>query len=85
MAKVRTSKVLARFDGGWVVTTYGLENEQRYYPIEKSRVHEQDWERHMNGKNWCQGVALMYFAMALSDARQRFPLPKKTAAAGGRK
>ena len=83
MAKVRTSRVLARF-GEWVVTVYGIENTVTYYPIEKKRVFEQDWERHLSMKRWCQGVILMHFAMALNDARERFPRKSKTTAAGGR-
>jgi hypothetical protein len=45
--------------GQWAVTTYGVEALARNwhggvmtYPIEKTRLWEQDWESHMAGKKW---------------------------------
>jgi hypothetical protein len=70
--KVRTSKVLKDF-GQWVVTTYGVECTENYYPIEKRRLWENEgshpWEQHMAEKIWVHNVA---FARAMAWARERF-------------
>ncbi len=38
MAKIDTDKVIKSFGNGWVVTEYGIENQNTYYPIESKRL-----------------------------------------------
>jgi len=73
------SPVVKRF-GAWVVTVYGIECLQRYYPIELSRVNESDWFRHMSEK---RGVNMQDFASALDYAKQLYTT-RKTLALHGR-
>ena len=67
------SPVVNRF-GAWVVTTYGIECLDRYYPIELSRVNESGWIRHMSEKNW---VHMPDFISALDYAKQLYTTRKK--------
>jgi len=71
--------VVKRF-GAWVVTTYGIECLETYYPIEISRVHELDWVSHMREKNW---VKIQDFGAALEYARDLLT-QSKTVAINGR-
>jgi hypothetical protein len=69
MARIRTSRVLARY-GQWVVTTYGIECTTTPYAIERERVHKVNWGGHMAEKNW---VNMQEFFAALVDAQGRWP------------
>ena len=68
--------IVKRF-GAWVVTTYGIECLEQYYPIELSRVNESDWVEHMGGKMWVEigdfSAALAY-AKVLYATHQRLSL-----------
>jgi hypothetical protein len=50
--RVRTSKVIERFDG-WPVTTYGVEFilDAAYY-LDKARIGRSGWVDHIAGKEW---------------------------------
>src|SRR5882724_1270086 len=72
------SPIVKRF-GAWVVTTYGIECLQNYYPIEFSRVNESDWVRHMSGKVW---VNIREFASALDHAKHLYAMRQKLAIGG---
>lgn len=52
--------------GQWAVTTYGLECLTDSYAIDKARLKEPDWERHMSEKTW---VLMEDFSAALKAAR----------------
>lgn len=67
------SPVVKRF-GAWVVTTYGIECLDHYYPIETSRVNETDWVDHMSEKTW---VTIPDFAAALDYAKQLYAMREK--------
>jgi hypothetical protein len=63
--------------GEWKVTEWGIEYKAKVkslyrgpYDIEKSRVHESDWESHMIVKNW---VFMPDFMRALNYARNLWP------------
>jgi len=60
------SPILERFDD-WAVTTHGLECLSHPYSIEKERLGEDDWMRHMCEKPW---VKPMVFGAALDAARR---------------
>lgn len=67
----RESSVIQRF-GQWVVTKFGVECSERYYPIERSRLNEvfdksHSWEYHMAGKTW---VNMREFTEAITYARE---------------
>lgn len=66
------SKIIEQF-GTWAVTKYGVECLTAYYPIEKSRLNEQDWVYHMAGKSW---VNMQDFKAALEYAQHAYK-PKK--------
>lgn len=54
--------------GTWAVTDYGMECLVQFYPIEKRRLRESDWVRHIAGKRWvdmadftdCYDAAIAY-------------------------
>lgn len=73
---VEADPIIKRF-GTWAVTEYGVECLATYYAIEKDRLEEQDWERHVNGKAW---VEWWDFARAIRFARRYFSKPKKAPA-----
>jgi hypothetical protein len=58
--------------GQWAVTTYGLECLTDQYAIEKSRLFESDWERHMSEKAW---VLMDDFVAAIQAARATYRIP----------
>jgi len=51
----------------WVVTEYGVECLEVYYPIQKERLWEGDWVRHMLEKYW---VNMRDFCEALYRGRE---------------
>lgn len=68
----RESSVIRKF-GQWVVTRYGVECSQAYYPIPAKRLFP-DYdhypiEKHLAGKNW---VDMHSLHMALAFAREYF-------------
>jgi 5-methylcytosine-specific restriction endonuclease McrA len=74
------SPILHQFHS-WAVTEYGIEHlGDAYYPIEKDRVHESDWARHMADKGW---VRMRDFLAALDHARSIWP-EKRMRTADGR-
>lgn len=62
--------ILKRF-GDWVVTTYGIQCLKSNYPIEFSRVDEDDWIPHMREKPW---VTIRDFAGALIYAKDLYTI-----------
>ena len=56
----------------WAVTTYGVECLDHFYPIEGSRIWEDDWHPHMREKAWVDFEA---FWEALEIAKALNPLP----------
>ena len=64
MAKVRTSKVLARI-GAWSITTYGIErNTTPAYALPVEEVFAADTLDHVSGKVW---ASRSEFARALQN------------------
>ena len=72
------SPIVKRF-GAWVVTTYGIECLESYYPIEFSRVNESDWVPHMREKEW---VNIAEFAAALGHAKELYAMRKRLSLGG---
>lgn len=72
------SHVIERF-GAWVVTTYGVECLDHYYPIEFSRVNESDWIPHVRQKTW---VRISEFANALDYAKSLYSMRQKLSLGG---
>jgi len=60
--------IIKRFND-WVITTYGIECLDKYYPIEKYRLYEVQWLPHMAEKNW---INLNDFACAFEWAKHFF-------------
>jgi hypothetical protein len=78
-------QVIEQF-GTWAVTDYGIECLERYYVIEKQRLHENDWPLHMSEKTW---VDMYDFLRAFYAGRcyhypkrYRHPYDKRTRAGG---
>jgi hypothetical protein len=70
--------IVKRF-GAWVVTTYGIECLKFYYPIDFSRVDENDWIQHMSEKEW---VNLGDFTAALAHAKHLYAMRQRLALGG---
>jgi hypothetical protein len=68
-ARHQVSRIIAQY-GTWAVTTYGVECLVDDYPIEKSRLFETDWIRHVTEKVW---VVAEDFIGALQAGRLRYP------------
>lgn len=72
--------IIKRF-GTWAVTEYGVECLTTNYAIEKARLGENDWHRHMIGKTWTIAEDV---CDALDYAREHFgKQPKREAAIPG--
>lgn len=70
------SPILERF-GTWAVTTYGLECLTHYCPIEKDRLDEPDWEKHMGNKRWINYGDFQQALYAAQEYHGRSRIPKK--------
>jgi len=68
-ARYDVSPIIKRF-GTWAVTEYGVECMVEHYPIEWSRIDEEDWVFHMSLKNW---PVMEDFKAALDYARKNRP------------
>lgn len=64
--------IIRRF-GTWAVTEYGVECLTTHYAIEKARLKEPDWLRHLIGKTWTVAADV---SDALDFAREHFARPK---------
>jgi hypothetical protein len=65
------SPIVHRY-GSWVITFYGIENLDTYYPIEKTRVHEENWVEHIRQKPWSNHidfVATLIMARGIWDKK----------------
>jgi len=65
-ARIRTSRRIKTF-GQWAVTAYGVECLESFYPIEKERLWQADWKRHVCAKRW---VIAGDFCEAIDYARE---------------
>lgn len=69
----RKSSVVKDF-GQFVVTKYGVECSETYYPIAKEDLADGDWVQHMSGKAW---VWMSSFTEALAYARKYHAAAKR--------
>jgi hypothetical protein len=74
--KFEIGRIVKRF-GTWVVTDYGMECLVHYYPIEKGRLPEWYWRRHMAAKRWVNLVDFEQAYVFALDYHARRPGKKK--------
>lgn len=65
--------IISERRGRWAITDFGVEFLAQYYCIDSSRVHEEDWLRHLKEKQWFSTTDEADFKHIIDVAKNRWP------------